>query len=84
MKALVFKLLESTSLSSHRFQASTCTPYTLAEPAEASVAAGEPDYNWHLNWYPVAFIDDLVDDAPMPFTVRRRCRLNTSIRLTTR
>uniref|UniRef100_A0A7S0SML1 Rieske domain-containing protein n=1 Tax=Mantoniella antarctica TaxID=81844 RepID=A0A7S0SML1_9CHLO len=49
-------------------------PAAVAEPPAAPAASsdsseGKETFNWHLQWYPVAFTSDLVDDAPLAFTL---------------
>ena len=41
-------------------------PASSTAPAEAGGAA---DFDWHNQWYPVAFLDDLDDSAPLTFTL---------------
>ena len=70
-RAAAPSLLSSRRASS---RGSALVPTAIASPPASSPAtedaAGEPSsYDWHNQWYPVAFVADLVDDAPFTFTL---------------
>ena len=48
-------------------------PTAVADPPASSLAQEEAgassDFDWHNQWYPVAFLDDLDDSAPLTFTL---------------
>ena len=48
-------------------------PTAVADPPASSTApaeaGGAADFDWHNQWYPVAFLDDLDDSAPLTFTL---------------
>ena len=47
-------------------------PTAVAEPTSTTASEASDDdgeFNWHMQWYPVAFVSDLTDGTPMPFTL---------------
>ena len=69
-------VLPAASLGARRAAAvrgASLVPTAIVEPpASASAAPVDSDagdFDWHRNWYPVAFEADLSDDAPYTFTL---------------
>lgn len=63
----------SSSAARRRRRGAALVPTAVAEPtastSDAVEDAKEDAFNWHMHWYPVAFISDLVDGTPTPFTL---------------
>jgi len=69
-------VLPAASLGARRGRAvrgGSLVPTAVVEPpasaASAPVDSDAGDFDWHRNWYPVAFEADLSDDAPYTFTL---------------